>query len=125
MISPIFSKLIGWIMERKINKDEDLWCCFVDFHKAFYTVPRKKLWERLLELGVPAEWRATVHRLCEQVKAKIKTQGHMSDSFNSDIGVKVKTGLPSLPQAIWHIYIYIYIYIYWKDGFMRKEEECI
>jgi hypothetical protein len=34
------------------SKNEELWCCFVDFRKAFDMVPREKLWARLIELGV-------------------------------------------------------------------------
>jgi hypothetical protein len=37
------------------NQGEDLWCCFVDFHKAFHTVQWQKFQERLVGLGVLVE----------------------------------------------------------------------
>jgi hypothetical protein len=43
------------------EKKEEAFCCFVDFKKAFDTVPRDKLWHRMEELGVPIHLRAAVH----------------------------------------------------------------
>jgi hypothetical protein len=39
------------------RKDGNLWCCLVDFRKAFDTLLREKLWERQVEMGFPNEWR--------------------------------------------------------------------
>ena len=43
----------------------EAFCCFVDFKKAFDTVPRNKLWDRMEELEVPKELRSAVYRLYE------------------------------------------------------------
>jgi hypothetical protein len=50
------------IIEKVWEKKEEVFCCFVDFRKAFDTVPRDKLWSRMEELGVPKHLRAAVHR---------------------------------------------------------------
>jgi hypothetical protein len=50
---------------------ETAYCCFVDFKKAFDTMPRDKLWNKMEELGIPDGYRAAVHRLYEKVRAKI------------------------------------------------------
>ncbi len=44
-----------------------LYCCFVDFSKAFDKVSRYKLWERMVTLGVPLELRIAIAKLYEQV----------------------------------------------------------
>lgn len=41
------------IIENVWEKKEEAFCCFVDFRKAFDTVPRDKLWHRMEELRVP------------------------------------------------------------------------
>ena len=76
--------------------------CFVDFKKAFDTVPRDKLWHIMEELGVPIHLRAVVHRLYEEVKVKIRTSDGISESFRSDIGVK--QGCPLSP-TLFGLYI--------------------
>jgi hypothetical protein len=84
------------------EKKEELFCCFVDFKKAFDTVPREKLWHRIEELGVPMHLRAAVHRLYEEVKVKIRTSTGIFESFRSDIGVK--QGCPLSP-TLFGLYI--------------------
>ena len=44
-----------------------LYCCFVDFSKAFDKVSRYKLWERMVALGVPLELRVAIAKLYEKV----------------------------------------------------------
>ena len=81
---------------------EEVSCYFVDFKKAFDTVPRDKLWRRMEELEIPLQYRATVHRLYEEVKVKIRTSAGISESFRSDIGVK--QGYPLSP-TLFGLYI--------------------
>ena len=140
MINPLFAKLFGSMLEKKISKwaeerdkrakgqagfrpkhstvdhcitlrhiiekaweeKEEVFCCFVDFRKAFDTVPRDKLWSRMEELGVPRHLRAAVHRMYEEVKVKIRTSAGISESFRSDIGVK--QGCPLSP-TLFGLYI--------------------
>ena len=80
----------------------EAFCCFVDFKKAFDTVPRNKLWDRMEELEVPKELRSAVYRLYEQVKAKIRTTEGLSEDFDSNIGVK--QGCPLSP-TLFRLYI--------------------
>ena len=82
-------------MKKCGQKIAEAFCCFVDFKKAFDTVPRDKLWYRMEELGVPIHLTAAVRRLYEEVKVKIRTSGGISESFRSDIGVK--QGCPLSP----------------------------
>ena len=51
---------------RQNKKAGKLYCCFVDFRKAFDTVPRAVLWQVLEELGV--HW--TSSSLCTHMTAQ-------------------------------------------------------
>jgi hypothetical protein len=134
MINVVFPKIIGGIMEKRVNtwveendkrvegkgdfllkhsiivhcltlshiiektwdkKDEESWCYFVDFRKAFDIVPMEKLWERLTKMVFPNGWRAMIERLYENVKAKIRAIEGVSNSFNNDIEVKHDFSLSS------------------------------
>jgi hypothetical protein len=66
----------------------NLFCCFVDFIKAFDMIPRKKLWNRLEEIKVPFELRATAIRMYENVIAKFKNTEGWSKEINYNIEVK-------------------------------------
>lgn len=81
---------------------KEAFCCFVDFKKAFDTVPQDKLWLGMEELQIPIGLRALTHRLYEQVIAKIRTMEWMFDSFGNDIGVK--HGCPLSP-TLFGLYI--------------------
>jgi hypothetical protein len=124
MIKPLFAKLFGSMLEKKISKwakerdkcakgqagfrpkhpivdhcitlrhiiekvwekKEEVFCCFVDFRKAFDTIPRDKLWGRTEELGVPRHLREVVHRLYEEVKVKIITSAGIYESLEAISG---------------------------------------
>ena len=59
------------IVEECRNDKSNLFYCFVDFRKAFDTVPRNNLWNRLEELNVPFKLRAVATMLYENVIAKL------------------------------------------------------
>jgi hypothetical protein len=58
------------IVEKCRNSKTNLMCFFTNFGKAFDTVSRTNLWNRLGELKVPLELRAIAIRLYENVIAK-------------------------------------------------------
>ena len=61
------------LMEESRLKGKNLHCCFVDFTKAFDTIPRAGLWQRMEHSGVPMHLRVAVARLYEQVRCQLKT----------------------------------------------------
>jgi len=54
------------------------------------------------ELEIPFQYRVVVHRLCEEVKVKIRTSTDISESFRDDI--RVKQGFPLSP-TLFGLYI--------------------
>jgi len=90
------------IVEECRNDKSNLFCCFVDFRKAFDMVPRNNLWNKLEELKVPVELRAATIRLYENVIAKFKSNEGWSKDIKCNIRVK-----PSCPLSptLFDIYI--------------------
>ena len=84
------------------NNKSGLFCCFVDFRKAFDTVPRNNLWNRLGELKVPFELRAPAIRLYKKVISKFKNNEGLTTYINCNIGFK--QGYPLSP-TLFGIYI--------------------
>lgn len=80
----------------------EAFCCFVDFKITFDTMSHNKLWNRMEELEVLKELGSIVHRLYEQVKAKIKTMEGLSEDFGSNI--RVKQWCPLSP-TLFRVYI--------------------
>lgn len=76
------------IAEECRNNKSNMFCCFVDFKKAFDTVPRNNIWNRLEELKVTFELRATAIRLYENVITKFKSIEVWLKYINCNIGVK-------------------------------------
>jgi hypothetical protein len=54
------------------------------------------------ELGIPDGYRATIHKIYEKVRDKIRTSEGMPECFGSDIGVK--HGFPLSP-TLFGLYI--------------------
>jgi len=90
------------IVEEFRNDKSNLFCCFVEFRKAFNTVSRNNLWNRLEELKVPFELRAGAIRLYENFIANFKTNEGWSKDNKCNIGVK--QGFP-LSHTIFGFYI--------------------
>jgi hypothetical protein len=44
--------ILQTLIEQSIHKRKKVYCCFVDFHKAFDTMPRDLLWQVLAEMGI-------------------------------------------------------------------------
>ena len=90
------------VVEECRNSKSNPFSCFVDFRKAFDTVPRNNLWNRLEELKVPFKLRVVVIRLYENVIAKFKSNEGWSKDIKCNIGVK--QGFPLSP-TLFDIYI--------------------
>ena len=44
---------ICWIMEKSREFQKNIYCCFIDYAKAFDCVDHNKLWKILREMGIP------------------------------------------------------------------------
>lgn len=70
-------------------------CCFVDFQKAFDTVPRTKLWNTLRQMGVPPNLIRLVQVLYQHNTVRVQVADKVTPPFTSMLGVK--QGCPLSP----------------------------
>ena len=83
------------IIEEGRSHGRRIYCSFVDFRKAFDTVPRARLMRRLQEMGVPSVLTWGIMALYASVMGCVRTPEGISDIVHSTIGVK--QGCPLSP----------------------------
>ena len=74
---------------------DKLYCCFIDFKKAFDSVPRQKLWEVLAARGITGPILQCLRSMYAQDKASVATPEGLTEPFPCTIGVK--QGCPASP----------------------------
>jgi Reverse transcriptase (RNA-dependent DNA polymerase) len=79
-----------------------LYCAFVDFSKAFDTIPRDLLWSRLQEVGICGNMLRSLRALYANVACQVVTPEGLTSPFPSSMGVK--QGCPLSP-LLFGIYI--------------------
>jgi hypothetical protein len=72
-----------------------LYTCFVDFAKAFDTVDRPKLWQRLAQLGIQGKMLASIKAYYADTTEQVRTNEGLSPPIPSHMGVK--QGCPLSP----------------------------
>ena len=70
------------------NEGSKIYSCFVDFKKAFDSVPRDLLLSKLFNMGITGNFFNILRHIYTTDKACIKIGQSRSDFFNLDIGVR-------------------------------------
>ena len=76
------------LIQKSHNNNSSLYIKFIDFRKAFYTIPRSMLWSKLFALGIRGHVYSVLKALCTVTTACIRTAYGMTHQFNQDIGVR-------------------------------------
>lgn len=76
------------IQERCAVQNKTLYVIFEDFTKAFDVADRKTLWKILLKLGFPTHFTNLVSAQHTDMKATVRLQGKLSNSFGVVNGIK-------------------------------------
>lgn len=76
------------IIEEAMFRKTPVFSCFVDFRKAFDTIPRHRLMDRLKRLGIPKLGLTAILTLYESVSGRVRIAEGLSDTIHSTIGVK-------------------------------------
>ena len=96
----IFSLYVLIWMYKKIIKKK-LYCCFVDYRKAFDTVPRLHLWYKLLSQGINGKILNVIKELYGSAKSAVKLNNQCSPFFDCNIGVRQGDNLSPLLFALY------------------------
>lgn len=83
------------LIERARADKAPLYTCYVDFKKAYDTIPRDLLWLKLQRIGVHGQFLRAVQALYAEVPMGVQLADGMSTTFNSLLGVK--QGCPLSP----------------------------
>ena len=76
------------IIQNRINWKQSTYVCFVDFRKAFDSVNRKSLWYKVSKAGVNGRMLSAIKSLYNDVSYSVKVNGHLTDWFKVNNGVK-------------------------------------
>jgi hypothetical protein len=83
-----------------LHKGKCLYGCFVDYRKAFDSVDRVELWQKLLKSDINGRILDVVVNLYEQAKSCLSVNGSVSDYFPCNVGVRQGENLSPLLFAI-------------------------
>ncbi|KAK3089979.1 hypothetical protein FSP39_008169 [Pinctada imbricata] len=75
------------LINRTLKKKGRLYCCFVDYKKAFDYVNRSSLWDKLIKLGIRGKMLGIIRSLYENIKSCVKHNGHLSEYFTTTSGL--------------------------------------
>lgn len=108
--------ILRQIIEKSREFNKPLFLCFVDFRKAFDTVKWSKLWNILLEMGVPQHLVYLIRRLYEDGTAAVQVDGVDSANFKTQAGVRQGCILSPLLFNIYTEYIMRKVLDQWDKG---------
>lgn len=83
------------LIEQQRASQRPLYTCFVDFRKAYDSVPRDLLWQKLETLGVQGWFLASIKALYGSVPMAVNTPEGLTATFEAVMGVK--QGCPLSP----------------------------
>jgi exonuclease III len=84
------------IVETSIYEKKPLFCAYIDYSKAFDTIPRHLLWERLAEIGIHGHMLKAIKAMYQDVKACVSTPEGYTQDFVREKGVKQGCALSPL-----------------------------
>jgi hypothetical protein len=84
------------------SRNKPLYSCFVDLSKAFDTISRPLLWQRLSDVGIRGSMLSALQAYYADVRECVKSADGLTADFPSDIGVK--QGCPLSP-TLFGLYI--------------------
>jgi hypothetical protein len=76
------------LVQQALNNNTALHVVFVDFKKAFDTISRPLLWQKLRHLGIHGRVLASLVALYSGATARVRTSGGFTKPFQQDMGVR-------------------------------------
>ena len=88
--------IFNYIVKKCLSQGKKLYCCFVDFEKAFDTVDREVLWAVLANIGVRGQFLKCLQSLHGVDSAAVRTAQGTSGAFRCFQGVQQGSPLSPL-----------------------------
>ena len=76
------------IAEKYLEKDRSLYCCYIDFQKAFDSVWQRGLWKAVEFFGYPSKLIRLLQALYNQSQSAVRVNGELTEWFKTAIGVR-------------------------------------
>ena len=76
------------ITEKYREKGKDLFCCYIDFEKAFDSVWQEGVWKALRFFGFSAKIIRLLQSLYSKSKSAVRVNGDITEWFNTTVGVR-------------------------------------
>ena len=74
--------VLHWLISRRIAKSKKLFCCFVDYQKAFDKIDRNIMISKLAKSGVDCQMLNIIKSLYANIKSCVRYENQMSDFFS-------------------------------------------
>ena len=75
------------LIQKSLKNKRRLYCCFVDYKKAFDTVNRNYLWYKLGKIGVTGKLLNVLKSMYKNVRTAVSIDGLRSEYFSSHLGL--------------------------------------
>ena len=90
------------LINNALANKRKLYCCFVDFRKAFDSIPRSTMWDVLESKGLSGPTLAAIQSMYEKDKARVLMQEGLTESFTCSKGV-----MQGCPASQWLFGLYL------------------
>ena len=88
------------LIDLYLFRKRELYCAFIDYRKAFDSVNRILLWQKLLRTGIDGKILIVIQNLYKNAKSCVRNGSTCSDFFSSNIGVRQGENLSPLLFSI-------------------------
>ena len=75
------------LISNYLSNGKKLYCCFVDYRKAFDKIDRNKLFYKLARSGVTGKLLNIIQQIYSDLKSCVKHNSELSDFFSSTVGL--------------------------------------
>ena len=76
------------IMEKRLERNQSLLCCFIDYEKAFDSVWQEGLWKAMNFFGYSSKYIHLLQALYQQSSSAVRVNGELTDWFKTTVGVR-------------------------------------
>ena len=85
------------LIQKILSRNMKIWCIFIDYERAFDTVNRNILWEKLMETGISCKIIEMLKSMYKNIKSSVRLSNNSELSDFFDVSLGVKQGEPLSP----------------------------